>query len=828
MVRPGTLTGMVPQVYATWVNGLTPGRYYARAWVFRYVQTALDGSTFQEYPFDITPQEWAGDVSLLIDLRLSSWVNKTVHFHDTPDTITTSPIDTGAGVMSGALVDANGNVWSYNQTLLGYQGLYTFGGKSGWGARAFMTATTLRTGNDLDKAKLNAHAIETGQAVIQFWGWNDTWGGENYGIPAGTYTPHVYVLGYLEQGSEQVSVTLSGNPTFISDHMYRGAGFNITVYSIDWELPRVNRGWVWGNPVGYTVSGIPTSKGSDPSFPGDPRNVGGIYMVGEEIDIGVYSNGTLIDFIGDEPSNLQDTVLTSCLFQNQSNSTIQMCGGGWDAQYQQPGGPLTPYPGNSNDAYFGQELGDLGFVGGYTGGISYFSTRTLLFAPVHYSPTTLSDGGTYSQAVTGYLPLYPSAIPSGQYDIRGYTYGYVQDKSFTVYAQPSEVADMKINLIIGVNVTLDILFKRESIITPTDANMSARVRLFDDSGNLAAEWMSSEGTYTTGTGFARAADGTDQYPFGPLHLAVPVPKPLNTYNYLPGGVTLLHVLMAGIPQVPASGTDDGVLSSGIPQRVYFNDPLFATTICGFEIDCYTSPGATLGVGVPGYFPNTGILGAPDYTGGWTAEVDFINWYNNNTQATTWTALPFPAGGVVVTNGAQYYPPVNGLLMGESYHIIPGTTATSGISFTEDTALRPELIGHTLAANHLGPYSQQGVWQISSAHLSGEASGAFEVDLNGLVTGNALAFTWSNEFRPLSWGLVNVVGAQGGAGWNFYTYDGIYQAYLPPGTYQFTISGPGFGRHRPGPWRSQRARRAPGRTCTCNKITYPYQNSAQSH
>ena len=63
---------------------------------------------------------------------------------------------------------------------------------------------------------------------------------------------------------------------------------------------------------------------------------------------------------------------------------------------------------------------------------------------------------------------------------------------------------------------------------------------------------------------------------------------------------------------------------------------------------------------------------------------------------------------------------------------------------------------------------------------------FEVDLNGLVTGNALAFTWSNEFRPLSWGLVNVVGAQGGAGWNFYTYDGVYEAYLPPGTYQFTL------------------------------------------
>ena len=41
-------------------------------------------------------------------------------------------------------------------------------------------------------------------------------------------------------------------------------------------------------------------------------------MVGEEIDIGIFRNGTLVDFIGDEPSVLQDTVLTSCLFQSQT------------------------------------------------------------------------------------------------------------------------------------------------------------------------------------------------------------------------------------------------------------------------------------------------------------------------------------------------------------------------------------------------------------------------------------------------------------------------------------------------------------------------------
>lgn len=803
---PRDLDGRVPQVYATWVNGLTPGRYYARAWTFRYVQAALDGSTFQEYYFDITPNEWAGDVTLPIDLRLASWVNKTIHFHNVINGIMEDPIDTGAGMMSGVLVDANSNVWSYNQTLLGYKGSYTNGRRSGWGSNAFLTQSTVHTGNDLDKGKLNANAVERGRANFQFWGWNDTWSGENYGIPSGTYTPHVYVLGYLEKGPvEQVSVTLSGNPTSISNHVFRGAGFNITVYSIDWERPRVSRNWVWGNPVGYTASGLATSLGSGPNVQiqkllgNDPRcpNTPGNCMVGEEIDIGIYQNGTLVDFIGDEPSNLQDTVLSSCLFQSQINSSIQLCGGGWDAQLLLPNGTYITYQGNSNDAYFGQELSNIGLVGGYIGGTVSFLTTSLLFAPARYSPSNLPDGGTYMQATRTYTGAYPTAIPQGQYDLRGYTYGYVQDKSFSLYAMPSQVADIKVNLIIGVNITIDILFKKEHIITPTNANMSARVRIFDDSANLVAEWMSSEGTYVTGNGFARAADGTDQYPFGPLHPAVPVPKLVNGYNFLPGGVTLLHILTAGLPQVPTSGTDSGVYSVGLPQEDYFNDPLFATTTCGFQINCFTNPGAKLGVGVPGYFPNTGILGAPDYQGGWTAEVDFINWYANNTSSTQ-NCVVFQTGTECYGSG-NYYPPVQGLLMGESYHIIPGTTAKSGISLTEDTALKPELIAHTLVANHLGPYSQQGVWQISGAHNSGEASAIQEVDLNGLVAGNALAFTWSNEFRPLSWGTVTVTGAGlPSTGLNFYTYDGVYEAYLPSTIggsgsviYTFSLKAPGY-------------------------------------
>jgi hypothetical protein len=705
---PRDLSGMVPQVYATWINGLTPGTYSVRAWVFRYVQSGLDGSTFQEYTFTVTPNEWAGDVSLPIDLRLSSWVDKTVHFHDLLNGITDDPIDSGAGMMSGALVDASGQVWSYNQTLLGYQGLYP-----PWGAYSggFTVPTSSQSvwGQDLDPGKVNAHAIETGSADIQFWGINDTWGGENYGIPSGTYTPEVYVLGYLDSTPlSQVSITLSGNPTAISDHMYRGAGFILTVYSNDWERPAVQRPWVWGNPTGSDFQG---------------------HSVGQEIDVGFYQNRTLVDFIGDSISGVADanTLQTSCLYQGGdagascpgiTSTSVQAVGGGWD--------PVTssgaPYQG-ANGAYFGQELRGAGLVGGYTSGLFTFETAIVMFAPFQHS-----------------VWLYPTAFNPGQYSLHAFTYGYIQDMPAFAYAQATQVADAKINLMIGVNVTLTILFKKEHIITPTSANMSARVRLFDAYGSLVAEWMSSEGTYMVSDGVARAADGTSQYPFGPLttagggHALQPSPNPLNTYNFLPGGVTTLEVLLAGLPQVPAFGqeaylgapkggyTAYGVLPGwGGP---YFGDPIFTHHVyvqdggarmdtCSFELDCYPNPGPTWNS--TAYFPNSGIVGSPDYGGGWTVEVDFVNWYAANSG-----------------NTPNYNPSVGGLLVGESYHIIADAKGNPGVSLTENAAQNPLYLGHTMAANHLGPYSQQ-LWIVLGAPPGGTASAAFEVDSNGFST-----------------------------------------------------------------------------------------------
>ncbi|HXX73400.1 MAG TPA: hypothetical protein VEI80_06860, partial [Candidatus Acidoferrales bacterium] len=610
------------------------------------------------------------------------------------------------------LLDANGRVWSYNQTLLGYQGLYPSWGPYSGG---FTVPTTSQSvwGVDLDEAKVNSNAVESGMGDIQFWGINDTWGGENYGIPAGSYTPQVYALGYLQQGPPpNVSLSLSGNPTSISVHMYRGAGFQLSVYSTDWETPPVNTAWSWGNPTGYDFSGHP---------------------VGQEIDVGFYNNGTLVDFLGDSITALADgdTLRTSCLYQggdaaagcpSVTAGSVQAAGGGWDPT----GSSGTIFLG-AEGAYFGQELRAVAFVGGYTIGLFIFESAATLYGP--FAPS---------------LWLYPTAFAPGTYSLHAYTYGYTQNAPAVAYAQSTQVANLRINLVTGVNITLTILFKKEGMITPTAANMSVRVRLFNDVGTLVAEWMSSEGVYEGQSGNANSADGTSQYPFGPVttvgggRALEPTPTPLNTYDFLPAGTTTLQVLMAGLPQVPPFGEDGfyatpkgGYTSYGEPPGwggTYFGDPIFTHRIypenggarmvaCDFELDCYPNPGPTWNS--TAYFPNSGILGKPEYQGGYLAEVDFVNWYAANEGATP-----------------NYNPPVGGLLMGESYHLIEGAPSASGVSFTEDAALNPAFLGHSLAANHLGPYSQN-VWLILGPSEGGSASATFGVESNGLTSSNAL-------------------------------------------------------------------------------------------
>jgi len=454
------------------------------------------------------------------------------------------------------------------------------------------------------------------------------------------------------------------------------------------------------------------------------------------IDLAPYQNGANYQSVGCYYGSAREDSACSEMIQNGTAGAITETYNGVTTTVGQElnGGGIGPY---ANQVWYGD---DADFRQG--GRLNMEGENTLL------------DHSVFATELT-----HP--FDTGQYSFQAFTYGYIQDQVPSVYVTRGQVADIKINLIIGVNITLDILFKKEHVITPTAMNMTGRVRLFDDSGNLVADWMTSEGVYVLsaangGLHRAAAADGTlvPSLTGGPFdaQLGVSGDPFLNQiyqgYNYLPWNVSLLHVNMAGRSQVWNPWEGD-----------YRCDPVFGCS----DQSSYANGGWGL---------NTGILGGADYQGGWTAEVDFVPVYGFN------------------STGPAYYPPVNGLLMGESYHIIPGTTAKSGISYTEDGA--QALLMHSMAPNHLGPYSQEGTWQISNAHNSGEASGVFEVDLNGFVSGNALAFNWANEFVTTSWYAVTVAPASGTGGpWTFYTADGMYQAFLTPGTYSFTIAGPGL-------------------------------------
>jgi len=230
------------------------------------------------------------------------------------------------------------------------------------------------------------------------------------------------------------------------------------------------------------------------------------------------------------------------------------------------------------------------------------------------------------------------------------------------------------------------------------------------------------------------------------------------FNYVPGKTSEMRIVIAGLPweaHIP-----------GYSGR--FGDPVF-----GF--DYYNT------------FQNYGILGSPDYAGGYNVEVDFVPWYLNNTS--TYRIGLVNGGYTYPPTASVYYPPVTGLLMGESFHTVPGNPANA-FGYTEAGALSPTFLGHSMAPNHLGPYMQEGMWTLPNAHLSGGVSGEWEVDLRGYLAGTVVGFTWSGEFRTISWASVSILGADNYT-YRSYSWDGYYGFFTAPGSYKMTIAAPGY-------------------------------------
>ena len=217
---PSDWSGMVPEYNATWVNGLPAGQYYTRAWTLQYVQNQPDGVTFEHATFVIAPSEFPGDINVPFDLRRGSIIVKTIHFHDVPGTLTeltTLPKSPhhkwGSTEVNVYVVDAAGFYWPYSESKY----------------------------------------FSTGPATVTLRG-RDQGGydGRSYGFPAGDYKVHDVVVGFIQDPSEfWVSLGLCGTTIEVSNHVYRGVRFNVTIFAKDWEHPTVDQKWKYDNDVVY-------------------------------------------------------------------------------------------------------------------------------------------------------------------------------------------------------------------------------------------------------------------------------------------------------------------------------------------------------------------------------------------------------------------------------------------------------------------------------------------------------------------------------------------------------------------------------------------------
>jgi hypothetical protein len=703
---PRDFDGHVPQALATYINGMTPGRYYVRAYVNGYVQTALDGRTFQDYFFDVAKDEWGGDVTVPLDLLKTSFITKTVHFHDIPGSLIENPVQSTRTVVvevwdvSSDISTPGGVLRGLNMTVVNYLDSAVTLNITGFGLYGFTPDPVafpagLPCAGDSGCSNYGPAGAIAGPHRVSEFGW---WGPpyEDYGLPAGTYEIRTYVQGYIQQQFERVTIALSNSPAQVSDHMFHGAKFNVTVFSTDWEQPRVERPWL---------------------YPGS-----GIYVYFTD------SKGNTIDYDG----ILAQGIGTTTAVGSQ------------------------PYF-EGNDIY-AEPILNTGVWG--DGGFCNRCHETVI-------QDSIDNGG-------GGSPITGMAFDTETYSIAAYAYGYIQKKPFTVFAQKgNSTSDIKVNLVQGANITLNLKFKLENVFEPTFANMSMRMRVFNEKGQLVSIWQTSSDEDEPDTGvrpIPAAGAVTPAYPLGypGFNPADPTTcKPWGILNCFSGAYARgsAENRLAVLNYVPAGTTDLQVNLAGFEDA--YREPV-STITAGFNNPDGT-PASLIGLDNP-----YGMDGYPNYQGSWTIEADSVWWYNAGTISTC--PIGFSCG--------NYYPPVQGLLQGESFHTIPGHP--NGLyGYTTDK----------LSANHLGPYAQRMVWTVPNAHLGGESSVTYELDQRAFISGQINAFTYSGELRPLSFAGITIAGANGFTN-TAYTWDGQYEAFLNPGDYNFTIyawspSGQGF-------------------------------------
>jgi len=599
---PTKLSGMVPQVFATWTDSLSPGTYYIRVFLNGYVQTTHDGTLFLDYPFTV-PQIGPYNADIPIDLIQSCGINVTVHFHNDPNTLEEAPIggpDPARYIIAEAFARDN-SLAGFNFTQVTSTQSEVTIDLNGLGM----------AGNPLTICGLTPFdprcAIKYSLARYR--------GDYDYGLSTDTYTVRVYMRGYiqalppateLDELDQPVSVTVSVGTCLlaISTHMYRGGGINASVTSTDWERPEVERNWVWnGASVGALVYDI--------------------------------SSQSFIDVINFWNANAQ-WVIPGEKWQipTQNSQFVNIPWPSWLTSYGPGSSYLTTNGSVAVDKY-GPDLPNVPSSDPANSGTTLVSLQediqegflfniTLYRLPIN-SPTPFRSN----------IAIYP-----GTYALNGWTYGYVQpnvvdlgDLGNVLVAVPwlGQTADINLQLIIGVNLTLTVLFKSERIIEGTPYNMSVRFSIFDDTDRLVAATTSF------------TSDAAILFP--PLHSS--------DVGFFANGNKIIE-------QALPSGTTLLTYKNLAGLYAYVNP----TSARAEQLRRLTVVSADHGIWGSGSW-------AGSYAGSWRVMVDFVNWYRPTTA----------------------YPPVPALLQGQLPYFFPynhlGPYAQQGLNVVLNAPLSGE-------------------------------------------------------------------------------------------------------------------------------------------
>jgi hypothetical protein len=465
---PTEFDGHVPQIFATWVNGLMPGTYYLRAWINGYVQTDASGN-YVDYMFTVGSDEWAGDIFTPMDLQLNGIIEKEVHFQYQAGSLKEIPAWWGDG--QGEVIDlwrfliveardAAGTIVAFNFTQVDAEATGAVVQLNGFG----MAGPILYP--DWDWMEFPFHysapnVMDPTGMKFSLYNYRHI---RDYGMMPGTYTIYAYMRGFVEQEFEMASISLSGDKTIISDHLYLGGGINITIYSVDWQHPRVDRPW---------------------------------RRPGEYLTVDVY--------------NSEDVMVgTAYYFSNVGGEGV------WLKTVQGPEGTMTvPWPN------WGEDYGKVKFHG---------STWLERYGPEEtigaWTPSNNDEMATlWQRSYHGLGFLYADwayrdadfntklGLETDTYHFDAYTYGYVfkEPEKYTLFVAKGSQGDTKLNLMCGVDIKYTIVFKKEGLIEGIPYDMFVDVLVLDADGNVVGDsWpdgtFPETGHYTVPAGTAQITD----------------------------------------------------------------------------------------------------------------------------------------------------------------------------------------------------------------------------------------------------------------------------------------------------------------------------------